>query len=112
VSDLREPLHQPPNPEDLRRVPPANPTCARVRGLLRDFVDGDLARDLCVEVEEHAHRCRVCAVELSRAEHERLIVCRAFAALARGERPLAPGFSARVVQRLVLDETSLESGSR
>ncbi|HZN40643.1 MAG TPA: hypothetical protein VFD82_17700 [Planctomycetota bacterium] len=106
MSDLREPLHQPPNPEDLRRVPPDNPFCARIRGLLRDFVDGDLGRDLCVEVEEHAHRCRVCAVELSRAEHERLMVCRAFAALGHGPS-LSPGFSDRVVQRL-MDETSIE----
>jgi len=108
VSELREPLHQPPNPEDLRRVPPANPTCARIRGLLRDFVDGDLGRDLRVEVEEHVHQCRVCAVELSRAEHERLMVCRAFAALAHGEPPLSPDFSDRVLQRL-MDETSVEA---
>jgi hypothetical protein len=76
--------------------------------LLRDFVDGDLGRDLRVEVEEHVHQCRVCAVELSRAEHERLMVCRAFAALAHGEPPLSPDFSDRVLQRL-MDETSVEA---
>lgn len=89
-------------------MPPANPTCARVRGLLRDYVDGDLGGDLSAEVEEHVHMCRVCAVELSRAEHERMMVCRAFAALAHGQPSSTPDFSERILQRL-MDETSVES---
>ena len=32
----REPLHQAPNPDDLRRQPPRSSECAVVRGMLRD----------------------------------------------------------------------------
>lgn len=110
---LRPPLHQPPNPEDLRRAPPRTPECARVRGLLRDFVDHDLDHVLAGEVEEHVHQCRACAVELARSEHEVLRLRDAFArtALAKGATPptLPVDFAARVVERLVLDETSLVS---
>lgn len=110
---LRPPLHQPPNPEDLRRAPPRTPACARVRGLLRDFVDHDLDHALASEVEEHVHQCRSCAVELARSEHEvlRLRVAFARSASAKGARqPALPAdFAARVVERLVLDETSLVS---
>lgn len=111
----REPLHQPPNPADLRRAPPANPECARVRGLLRDFADQDLTAVLAREVEEHAHRCRVCAVELARAEHEVMRVRRAFASLLFAATPtpsLPPNFAASVVERLVLDETSRDAAGR
>ncbi len=107
---LRAPLHQPPNPADLRREPPANSDCARVRGLMRDFADGDLDAAARREVEEHAHRCHVCAVELSRAEHEVVRLRRAFAQMQDEESaavpPLGRDFASRVVQRLVLDETS------
>ena len=80
-----------------------------MRGWLRDFVDHDLAPHDRRELEEHVHLCRVCSVELGRAEHERLMVRRAFARLAKDEPSLRPGLAARVVQRLVLDETSLLS---
>ncbi|MFN8825545.1 MAG: zf-HC2 domain-containing protein, partial [Planctomycetota bacterium] len=66
----REPLHQPPNPDDLRRLPPASPACAQVRGMLRDFADGDLSTTEVAHVENHLAGCRTCAVELARAEHE------------------------------------------
>jgi len=47
----REPLHQPPDPADLRRAPPASSECAIVRGRLRDFADGDLDDGARVAVE-------------------------------------------------------------
>lgn len=105
----REPLHQPPNPDDLRRVPPAGPACARVRGWLRDFVDGDLDREARQVVEHHVHRCRTCSVELARAEHEVLRLRQVFARQRAHEPALPSGFAARVVARLVADETSLVS---
>ncbi|MGB3966202.1 MAG: hypothetical protein WBO45_05685, partial [Planctomycetota bacterium] len=112
MSEAREPLHrslhQPPNPADLRRVPPTNPDCARVRGWLRDFVDQDLEPVHAAELEEHVHRCRVCAVELARAEHEVMRLRRLFVGAGTGPT-LPPDFAARVVERLVLDETSLVS---
>lgn len=109
----REPLHQPPNPDDLRRVPPATPACAEVRGMLRDFADGDLSRSEQAHVEEHLAACRTCAVELARAEHEVLRLRSFFGAVrvaAGGPgAALRPGFAKRVVERLVLDETSMIS---
>jgi hypothetical protein len=111
MSDLHEPLHQPPNPDDLRRVPPTGPDCARVRGWLRDYVDGDLEPGHRVELDEHVHGCRVCAVELGRAEHELVRLRRLFGAAA-ATPALPSGFAAKVVQRLVLDETSLVSKER
>lgn len=111
--EFREPLHQPPDPLDLLQFPPATPKCASVRGRLRDFADGDLGADERAEVEEHVHGCRTCAVALARAEHEVLRLRRAFGAIDRTEveagRALRDDFAARVVQRLVLDETSLLS---
>jgi hypothetical protein len=105
MSAPREPLHQPPDPADLARVPPASPTCARIRGLLRDYVDGDLIPADRAAVDEHIQACRTCAVALSRVEHEDLRLRRAFA----GGELVAPrpGFAQRVVQRLVVDETSV-----
>jgi hypothetical protein len=109
VNASREPLHQPPNPEDLRRAPPAGPDCARVRGWLRDYVDGDLEAHHVRELDEHVHRCRACGVELARAEHELLRVRQAFREL-RIDQPVLPAdFAQRVVERLVVDETSLVS---
>lgn len=101
----REPLHQPPDPDLLRARPPRNPACAVVRGLLRDSADGDLeAADQRV-VDEHVHGCRECGIALSQAEHEVLRLRRAF---AREDVAAVPvGFARRVVDRLVLDETSL-----
>ncbi len=72
MSEPRPPLHQPPNPDDLRRAPPAGPACALVRGLLRDFADNDLGAAERTLVEEHVHVCFACSVELSRAEHCRI----------------------------------------
>lgn len=86
-----EPLHQPPNPVDLERHPPACPQCARVRGLMRDFVDGDLGPVQRAVVEEHVHLCRACALALVRAEHERMVVRQALAEaeqMAAGELPV------------------------
>lgn len=103
MSDLRPPLHQPPNPDDLRRAPPAGPECAAIRGLLRDFADGDLALAEQRLVEEHVHRCFACSVELSRAEHEVLRLRRGFAALSavRGRVQLPDDFAARVVDHII-----------
>jgi hypothetical protein len=113
LPEFREPLHQPPDPLDLRQFPPTSPKCASVRGRLRDFADGDLHAADRIEVEEHVHGCRTCAVALARAEHEVLRLRRAFGVVANHEAEagscLRDGFAARVVQRLVLDETSLLS---
>ena len=99
------PMHQPPNPEDLRRVPPAGPVCARIRGLLRDFADGDLEAGPHREVEEHVHACFACSVELSRAEHEVLRLRRGYARIAlaesRQETSLPADFADRVVDRIL-----------
>lgn len=110
-----EPLHQPPNPADLRRDPPGSSECARVRGLMRDFVDGDLPRALRPVVEAHVHACRVCGVALERKEHEVLRIRRAYAtgaggALRNPARP-RPGFAQRTVSRLLADVTA-ESAAR
>jgi hypothetical protein len=105
----REPLHQPPNPVDLRNRPPRTSACAHVREMLRDFVDGDLEQDDACQVEEHIHVCRPCSVELSRAEHELLQLRNAFASLAPREPKLPGGFAAAVVERLVIDDTSMVS---
>lgn len=104
MTSPREVLHQPPNPADLRRVPPASPDCARVRGWARDYVDGDLDRALMQQVDAHVHACRTCAVELGRTEHERLRLLRALGRPALP--PLPTDFAARVVARLVRDETA------
>lgn len=123
MSDAREPMHQPPNPADLRRAPPGSPECARVRGWLRDYVDGDLAGagDLARRVEEHVHLCRGCGLELARAEHEVLQLRMLFRGLAGssqqvdpgeqidGGRGPRPGFARRVIDRLVRDDTSIGS---
>ena len=113
--DSRKPaMHQPPNPESLRRTPPADGNCARILGLLRDFVDEDLSAALVASVDEHVHTCRTCAVELARSEHEVLRLRRAFDEV-RAEQESQPGlalrsdFAARVVEQLVLTEQS-ESG--
>src|SRR5262249_51599504 len=104
-----EPLHQPPDPGDLQRHPPLEVACARVRGLLRDFVDGDLDGALMREVEEHVHGCRVCGLALARAEHEVLRLRRTLGAEAGAEQP-APGFARRTVERLLVETAPNESG--
>lgn len=123
----REPLHQPPDPELIRAFPPESPACALVRGLLRDYADGDLAKAEARCVEEHVHGCRLCADMLSAAEREAMML-RSLAAggklaIGSGLAPsvgsaarqpgVAPptGFARRVVERLVLDETSLLSAA-
>lgn len=99
-------MHQPPNPDDLRRAPPASGECARIRGLLRDFADGDLSAVEHRQVEEHVHVCFACSVELSRAEHEVLRLRRAFAGGRRELRRarLGPDFPARVVDAILESE--------
>lgn len=109
MSAPRDTLHQPPNPDDLRRIPPTTPDCARVRGWLRDFADGDLDARRVTELENHVHRCRVCSIELARAEHEVLRLRAAFAAMDEERVTLPADFAARVVERLVVDETSILS---
>lgn len=107
---MRGSLHQPPNAEDLRRTPPTSAACARVRGLMRDCADGDLEAAQLREVHEHVVGCRVCSIELARAEHETIRLRRAFARVRADEAlriPKLPGdFASRVVERLVLDDTS------
>jgi hypothetical protein len=127
----------------MRRRPPATPECAVVRGLMRDFVDGDLEAEAdaghevlgpdpsvaqsasqgagsagagwgrksadSLRVENHVHRCRSCAIELARVEHETLRLHAEFAALLPSQPTLPADFSARLVERLVLDETAMVS---
>ena len=95
-------MHQPPDPERLRAVPPSTPACARVRGLLRDYADGDLSTAKVGLVDEHVLACRECAIELVRAEHEVLRLRRACAEIAAREPKLRPDFAARVVEQLVV----------
>jgi hypothetical protein len=80
-----EPLHQPPSAADLTQHPPDGPECARVRGLLRDCADGDLSPADARAVAEHVHECRTCSVALGRAEHEVLLLRRAFQPLGQPE---------------------------
>lgn len=103
------PMYQPPNPQDMRRMPPASPSCARVRAKLRDYADGDLSMVDVASVDEHLHSCRNCAVELARSEHEVLRVRRAFEEIrieqeADPKHFLRSDFAARVVEQLVLTE--------
>lgn len=114
MNSPREPLHQPPNPADLLRMPPESPRCAEIRGLLRDFADGDLEVAHVREVEEHVSGCRTCAIELARTEHELLRLRAVFGVIRREDArgaggAVRPGFAKRVVDRLVLDETSMVS---
>lgn len=90
---------QPANPADLRRHPPKDPTCLRIRGLLRDYTDDELDAPLRAAVELHVHDCRACALALARAEHEVLRLRRAAAAAEPVEVP--KGFAAGTVQRLL-----------
>lgn len=86
--------------------------------MLRDFADGDLTPTEATRVEEHLTSCRTCAIELARAEHE-VLRLRSFFGAVRAANGAAtgaaattgprPGFAARVVERLVLDETSMIS---
>ncbi|MCC7397714.1 MAG: zf-HC2 domain-containing protein [Planctomycetes bacterium] len=78
-----------------------------MRGWLRDAADGDLGPAETRAVEEHVHVCRACSIELSRAEHEVLRLRQAFRELGAGEPKLPAGLGRRIVQRLVLDETSI-----
>lgn len=102
-------MHQPPNPADLQRVPPGSPDCARVRGLLRDYSDGDLVDADARLVDEHLQTCRVCAVELARAEHEVMRLRRAVLPLKLSSQ-VPEGFARRVVDRLVLEGGDVQAG--
>ncbi len=70
--------HQPVSPAEATRFPPADEGCGRVRGLLRDYVDGDLEPSEVRDVDEHVHQCRDCGLALSRAELEVLRLRKAF----------------------------------
>ncbi|MHC5064130.1 MAG: zf-HC2 domain-containing protein [Planctomycetota bacterium] len=65
--------------QDLRRYPPVSGECRRIRALLRDYSDGDLAGFLRGEVDEHVHGCRDCGLALSRFELEALRLRKAYA---------------------------------
>ena len=62
--DLEPLLHQPADPADLRRHPPRDAACTRVRGMVRDYADGDLEDALRQAVDLHVHACRDCGVHL------------------------------------------------
>lgn len=70
---------QPGSEEDLRRFPPGSGECRRIRALLRDYSDGDLAGFLRGEVDEHVYGCRECGLALSRSELESLRLRKAYA---------------------------------
>ena len=90
---------QPADAQDLRRHPPQDETCLRVRGLLRDYADDELDATLRAAVELHVHDCRQCALALARAEHEVLRLERMAAAEPELQVPAA--FAANTVQRLL-----------
>jgi hypothetical protein len=103
-------LHQPPDPVDLRLDPPANATCARIRGLMRDAADGDLTPAHMAAVALHVHECRKCSVALSRAEFEVFRLREAMAAIPRPRVPV--GFARRTTERLVREiESATDTGS-
>ncbi|MEC7584051.1 MAG: zf-HC2 domain-containing protein [Planctomycetota bacterium] len=96
-------MHQPPDNDDLRRHPPASLECREIRGLVRDFADGDLEPADVKRVELHVHGCRVCALALARSEHEVLRLRRAYDSEdVQDDLDVAPapGFANRVVERL------------
>jgi predicted anti-sigma-YlaC factor YlaD len=39
-----------------------SPHCGNLLGNLSDFIDGDLAPELCVQIEEHLKGCENCRV--------------------------------------------------
>ncbi|MCC6781391.1 MAG: zf-HC2 domain-containing protein [Planctomycetes bacterium] len=99
--------HQPPDPSDLVRYPPANARCAALRGMLRDYCDGELADAERRRVEEHVHGCRDCALALARAEREGLLLSRAFDEDRAAGEVLPESFARRVmaeVSAVVLEE--------
>ncbi|MGE3350945.1 MAG: zf-HC2 domain-containing protein [Planctomycetota bacterium] len=99
-------MHQPPNPADLRQVPPTTPECARIRGMLRCFADGDLTAVPRRQVELHVHDCRTCALALARAEFEVLRLRRAFLGNWTAVSP-GQGFARRTVDRLLRESSEL-----
>src|SRR5262249_19753818 len=101
-SRAAEPIHQPPNPADLEQSPPQTPECARVRGMLRDFVDHDLDETLTREGEDHVHVCRTCGLALARVECESYRLRSGFLGSWAVVGP-RPGFSKRVVGRLLAE---------
>ncbi len=106
MSDLPEPMHQPPDPRELRQSVPASSMCARMRSLLRDFADADLPLEQRAEVETHVHGCRDCGLALSRSEFEVLRLRRAF---GDGWEQAAPrqGFARRTLARILFESPEL-----
>lgn len=103
-------LHQPPNSTDLDRHPAAGPDCVAVRGLLRDYADQDLSAAERIQVEDHAHACRDCAVALSRVEAEAYRLRRAF-----GGPPVAgpsSDFVRNVMVRVHAEDAAEKEGRR
>lgn len=92
--------HQPASPRDLERFPPSSAECARVRGLLRDFVDDDLPAVAKQRIEAHVHGCRACNLALSRCESELQQIRAALAECDR--RRLAPpaSFAPGLMERI------------
>ena len=97
--DQKPVAHQPPDSVDLRRHPPRDAVCLHVRGLLRDYADGDLEDAFRQAVDLHVHRCRECGLALARAEHEVFRLRRASGTAFRTPE----GFSGRTVQRLLVE---------
>jgi predicted anti-sigma-YlaC factor YlaD len=44
----------------MNKIDPS--TCKSLRGLLSDYVDGDLSEELCREIENHAAGCEDCRI--------------------------------------------------
>ncbi len=96
----RDAGRQPASPDDLAAFPPEGETCANIRTMLRDFVDGDVTAVDQATVESHAHECRTCALALSRAESEKMQVVASFAEIDVSEIGSSSGFTASVMQQV------------
>ncbi|MBK8977521.1 MAG: zf-HC2 domain-containing protein [Planctomycetes bacterium] len=86
------PLH------DLERHPPASAECRRIRIAQRDYLDGELDPAAAGEVEEHVHRCRDCALALSRLELEVVRIRKATAEDRDAVAVVPADFTARVMR--------------
>lgn len=98
--DPEHTAHQPESAHDSVKHPPKTDLCRRIRGMLRDFVDGDLEPGFEREVEDHVHECRGCDLALSRAEFEVLRLRAAFADDVAAAHDLPDDFASRVRARV------------